>query len=110
MSGNFVQRGEAAIIEKWDRARIAVDCGVNLVLELPFPFSMASAEYFAKAGVCPFLFGNFPQGKVVVKIQVGNLPLGRRQQRRIQIPEPQKMQIFFHIFAPSPVFLVYYTR
>ena len=52
MSGNFVQRGEAAIIEKWDRARIAVDCGVNLVLELPFPFSMASAEYFAKAGVC----------------------------------------------------------
>ena len=52
MSGNFVQRGEAAIIEQWDRARIAVDCGVNLVLELPFPFSMASAEYFAKAGVC----------------------------------------------------------
>ena len=51
MSGNYVQRGEAAVMEKWDRAKIAVECGINLVLELPFPYSMASAEYFAKAGV-----------------------------------------------------------
>ena len=51
MSGNYVQRGEGAIIEKWDRAKLAVDSGINLVLELPFPYSMSSAEYFAKAGV-----------------------------------------------------------
>ena len=51
MSGNYVQRAEAAIMEKWDRARIAVESGINLVVELPFPFSSASAEYFAKAGV-----------------------------------------------------------
>ncbi len=52
MSGNYTQRGEPAFMEKWDRARAAVMCGVNLVLELPFPFSMSSAELFAKAGVC----------------------------------------------------------
>lgn len=50
MSGNFVQRGTPAVLGKFDRARLAVECGVSLVLELPFPFSSASAEYFAYAG------------------------------------------------------------
>ena len=51
MSGNFVQRGTPAILGKFDRARMAVECGASLVLELPFPYSAASAEYFAAAGV-----------------------------------------------------------
>lgn len=51
MSGNFTQRGEAAVADKTIRARAAIECGVNLVLELPFPFSMSSAEFFAKSGV-----------------------------------------------------------
>ena len=51
MSGNFTQRGEIAFADKLLRARAAVDCGVNLVLELPFPYSSASAEFFAGAGV-----------------------------------------------------------
>lgn len=51
MSGNYTQRGEVAFMPKGDRARCAVDCGANLVLELPFPFSSSSAEYFAKSGV-----------------------------------------------------------
>ena len=51
MSGNFVQRGGVAIADKGLRAKCAVLSGTNLVLELPFPFSMSSAEYFAKAGV-----------------------------------------------------------
>jgi len=51
MSGNFTQRAEPAIFEKFTRAKVAVDSGVNLVLELPFPFSSQSAEYFARAGV-----------------------------------------------------------
>lgn len=51
MSGNFTQRGEIAIMDKSLRAECAVRCGVNLVLELPFPFSMSSAEFFAKSGV-----------------------------------------------------------
>ena len=51
MSGNYTQRGEVAVADKLVRAQAAVDCGVNLVLELPFPFSMSSAEFFAKSGV-----------------------------------------------------------
>ena len=51
MSGNFTQRGEIAVADKTIRAAAAVECGVNLVLELPFPFSMSSAEFFAKSGV-----------------------------------------------------------
>lgn len=51
MSGNFTQRGEIAIMDKFLRAECAVRCGVNLVLELPFPYSMSSAEFFAKSGV-----------------------------------------------------------
>lgn len=51
MSGNYTQRGEIAICDKTIRAKSAVECGVNLVLELPFPFSMSSAEFFARSGV-----------------------------------------------------------
>lgn len=51
MSGNYTQRGEIAIADKYVRAECAVFGGVNLVLLLPFPYSMSSAEFFASAGV-----------------------------------------------------------
>ncbi len=51
MSGNFVQRGECAIFEKGARAKSAIECGVDLVLELPAVYSLSSAEGFAKGGV-----------------------------------------------------------
>ncbi len=51
MSGNFVQRGELAIQEKYSRARSALSNGADLVLELPFPFSCLSAESFAVSAV-----------------------------------------------------------
>lgn len=51
MSGNFTQRGEAAIIPKQARAAVAVEGGADLVLEMPFPYSSSSAERFARAGV-----------------------------------------------------------
>ena len=51
MSGNYVQRGGVAIADKGIRAKCAVLSGVNLVLELPFPYSMSSAEYFARSAV-----------------------------------------------------------
>ena len=51
MSGNYVQRGEVAVADKLTRAKSAVECGVNLVLELPFPYCASSAEFFARAGV-----------------------------------------------------------
>ncbi|MFA5658935.1 MAG: nucleotidyltransferase family protein [Oscillospiraceae bacterium] len=51
MSGNFVQRGDVAIIDKHVRAQMAVQCGADLVIELPLPFSIASAELFSKGAV-----------------------------------------------------------
>lgn len=51
MSGNFVQRGEAALLNKHIRAAAAVNCGADLVLELPTPWAMATAETFARGGV-----------------------------------------------------------
>lgn len=51
MSGNFVQRGEPAILDKYTRAEMAVRCGSDLVLELPFPWSCSGAEFFASGAV-----------------------------------------------------------
>ena len=51
MSGNYTQRGEIAIADKFKRAEWACLSGVDLVLELPFPYSMSSAELFASAAV-----------------------------------------------------------
>jgi len=51
MSGNFVQRGDVAVFGKPVRAKTAVLCGADLVLELPSPYALLSAEGFAKAGV-----------------------------------------------------------
>ena len=51
MSGNATQRGELAVLDKYTRAKAAIAAGADLVLELPFPWSSASAEYFARAAV-----------------------------------------------------------
>lgn len=51
MSGNFVQRGEAAIIDKYTRAQHAVKAGADVVVELPTVFAASNAELFAKGGV-----------------------------------------------------------
>lgn len=51
LSGNFVQRGEPAIIDKWARTRCALLNGVSIVIELPVLFSTAGAQYFAHSAV-----------------------------------------------------------
>lgn len=51
MSGNFVQRGEPAIIDKWNRTKMALKNGVDLVLELPVIYSLSSAEFFAHGAI-----------------------------------------------------------
>ena len=51
MSGNFVQRGSPAIMDKSVRAQAAVACGADLVLELPVTVALSSAEGFAAGGV-----------------------------------------------------------
>lgn len=51
ISGDFVQRGEAAVYSKFARAEAAARCGADLVFELPLPWALASAEGFARGGV-----------------------------------------------------------
>lgn len=51
MSGNFTQRGSAAVFDKYTRAELAARCGADLVLELPYPWCCAGAADFARAGV-----------------------------------------------------------
>ena len=51
MSGHFVQRGECAVLDKWTRARAALEGGADLVLELPTVWAAASAEHFAWGAV-----------------------------------------------------------
>ena len=51
MSGNFVQRGDFALVRRQARAKAAVESGADLVLELPLPWAVSSAERFADGGV-----------------------------------------------------------
>ncbi len=51
MSGSFTQRGEPAMLPKWQRLQMALAGGADLVLELPVPWAMAPAETFATGGV-----------------------------------------------------------
>lgn len=51
MTGNFTERGDVAIIDKWKRCEIALKHGVDLVIELPYPFATQSADYFAYGAV-----------------------------------------------------------
>lgn len=51
MSGSWVQRGECALADKWTRAELALESGADLVLELPLPWAISSAEGFARGAV-----------------------------------------------------------
>lgn len=51
MSGHFLQRGEPALVDKWVRTEMALRAGVDVVVELPFPWACNSAPHFARGGV-----------------------------------------------------------
>lgn len=51
MSGNFIQRGLPALFDKWTRTKMALENGVDLVIELPTFYATASAEYFARGAI-----------------------------------------------------------
>ena len=51
ISGNFVQRGNVSIIDKWSKAEMALNNGIDLVIELPTIYSISSAENFAYGAI-----------------------------------------------------------
>lgn len=51
ISGNFVQRGDTSLVDKWAKAEMAIKSGVDLVIELPLLYSISSAENFAEGSI-----------------------------------------------------------
>ncbi len=51
MSGHFTQRGNVSVLNKWEKTKLALTYGVDIVLELPFVFACQSADIFAKASI-----------------------------------------------------------
>ena len=51
ISGNFTQRGDTSIVNKWEKAKMALNSGVDLVIELPTIYSISSAENFANGAI-----------------------------------------------------------
>ena len=51
MSGNFVQRGDTSLVDKWTKAEMALRAGIDLVLELPTVYAISSAENFAEGAI-----------------------------------------------------------
>ena len=84
MTGNFTERGECAILNKWIRTEIALSHGIDLVIELPYPFATQSADFFAhggitileKLGVEKVIFGsesnNIESLQTIAKVQIEN--------------------------------------
>jgi len=74
MSGNFVQRGEPAIIDKFKRAEAAVYGGADIVIELPMPFSCQNAEMFAFAAI-----------KELKKLNVDSISFGCENDEKLHV-------------------------
>lgn len=93
MSGNFMQRGIPAIIDKWERANIAVANGVDLVIELPLVYSISSAEGFAH-GACSILNSTGVVNSIYFGSESGNIEeLKRISQVLITEPEDFKLNL-----------------
>ena len=84
MNGNFTERGDVSIIDKWKKTKIAINLGIDLVIELPYPFATQSADHFAygavtlleKLNVDKLVFGsesnNIEDLKLIAKTQIEN--------------------------------------
>lgn len=82
MSGNFVERAEPAMFDKYKRARAAVQAGCDLVFELPYPWSAAGVERFAQGGMMiASAVAPDSSGKVVFGSESGDIEYIRRLSR-----------------------------
>ena len=84
MNGNFTERGDVSLINKWKKTKIALDLGIDLVVELPYPFATQSADFFSygaitlleKLKVDKLVFGsesnNIEDLKLIAKTQIEN--------------------------------------
>lgn len=81
MSGNFVQRGDTALVDKWTRTEMALKSGIDLVIELPTVYALSSAENFADGavkilnslGVVDFISFGSEIGEITPLLEVANV-------------------------------------
>ena len=73
MSGNFLQRGDVSVINKWDKAKIALTYGVDIVVELPFHFATQSSDIFAHGAVS--ILNSLGVNKIVFGSESNNIKL-----------------------------------
>lgn len=95
MSGCFTQRGEPALTDKWSRAKMALSCGVDLVLELPFVYACASAERFAEGGV-RVLQATGLRSTLLFGSECGDLPLLQKTADRLAFETPVFQDLLHH--------------
>ena len=111
ISGNFMQRGEPAIVDKWTRAQMALENGADLVVELPFLVSVQAADFFgqgavdilARLGIDSLAFGT---EEVLDYQKIADLYAERGQEMENfvdNLPDslsyPQKTQVMWKEFA-----------
>jgi len=68
ISGNFMQRGEPAIVDKWTRVQMALENGADLVVELPFLVSVQAADFFGQGAV-----------DILARLEIDTLSFGTEQ-------------------------------
>lgn len=97
LSGNYTQRGDLSIIEKYDKTSIALEYGVDLVIELPFPFATQSADIFAKGSIeilnnlkCDKIIFGSESNNVEQLISLANIQLNNSQYEKLVKAELDK--------------------
>jgi predicted nucleotidyltransferase len=116
MSGSFLQRGEPALLPKWERTKMAIHAGVDILLELPYAFSTQKAEIFAQGsieilsaiGCDAFCFGSedgnvsrFSNTHELIYTHQENYQLAIRSGMKAGLSYPQALSEAFHTLHPD---------
>lgn len=120
MSGNFVQRGQRAVVDKWQRAAAAIDHGVDLVLELPFIYATQSAMHFAQGAVTlldlakvqTIVFGsesnNLEELKMIASMPIN--PDHLKESLKTGISFPKAYGLWANEYQPNDILAIAYCR
>lgn len=82
ISSSFTQRGDISILNKWDKTKIVLDNGIDLVIELPFVYATQGADIFAKGAI-----------KILEALKIDTLIFGTESESINKIRELAKIQI-----------------
>ncbi len=120
MSPHFVQRGEMAIVDKWQRTQAALDHGVDLVLELPTLFALQSAQEFAsasiailnKALVSDVVFGSETNDLKTI-LEIADLPIDANHLKEAMkegYSYPQALSLYGGEYKPNDILAIAYAK